>query len=64
MDSNWVLILLVGVAILSYNIGSSQCNPTRTVYRWLPRNLDEETDQGANMVLQDMIAQDVVDLAQ
>ena len=44
MDSNWVLILLVGVAIISYNVGSSQCDSTRVVYKWLPRNLDEDTD--------------------
>lgn len=64
MDSNWVLILLVGVAIISYYVGSSKCDSTRVVYKWLPRNLDEETDQNANKVLKEMIAQDVVELAQ
>lgn len=62
MDSNWVLILLLGVAILAYNIGAAKCDSTRIMYRWLPRNLDEETDQSANKILQDMLAQDVVEL--
>lgn len=63
MDSNWVLILLIGVATLAYYIGSSRCESSRVVYRWLPRNLDEETDSNANKVLQQMVAQDVVELA-
>ena len=63
MNSNWVLILLIGVAALAYFAGASQCQDARVIYRWLPRNLDEETDEGAQRVLQDMVAQDVVELA-
>ena len=55
MDSNWVIILLLGVAATSYYMGNSQCRDERVVYRWLPRNLDEETDANASAVLREMI---------
>ena len=55
MNSDFVLLLILGVAALAYYAGRSTCPAEpRIVYRWLPRNIEEETDPNAFKVLSAM----------
>ena len=60
MDSNWVFILLLGVAMVSYYAGMNySCGKPKILYRFLPRNLEESDDPNATRVLSDMVNNDI-----